>query len=127
MVDKAGSITRKRKYVDIEPAAINTTGIIDSREHSIAAVPQPPKPQSRDMARSSTQDKVLEAAFEVPLEAFEKIWQRRSSWSEKESQSIIMTIPVEPRVASIFISVPRYKAFDLLGQLPLKEHRIDLE
>ena len=110
--------------MDIEPRAIDSIG--DSQDYSLPSVSEPRETQSREIGHS-IQDKILEAAFEVPLGTFEKIWQCRSSWSEKESQSIIMTIPVEPRVASIVISVPRYQAFDLVRQFPLKEHRIDLE
>jgi len=53
----------------------------------------------------------IETAFQVPPDIFDKIWQRfRVSWTRQEHHSIILTIPVEDRVASFVISVPRMDA-----------------
>lgn len=50
---------------------------------------------------------MIETAFLVPTAVFEEIWRSRNEWSAGEAHSVILTVPVEHRVATIALSIPR--------------------
>jgi hypothetical protein len=61
----------------------------------------------------------IEAAFLVPAGLFEEIRKLHSQSTVQEPHTIILTIPVERRVASVVISIPRALATQFSHQFRL--------
>lgn len=61
----------------------------------------------------------IETAFLVSPDAFERIWALHDAWAVGEPHTIILTIPVERRVASIALSIPRADAIQFGRQFEL--------
>lgn len=62
---------------------------------------------------------MIETAFLLSPREFHKIWERYESITAGESHSIILTIPVEDRVALIVLLIPRPEAIDIGSQFKL--------
>jgi len=73
----------------------------------------PPLAQRECRSSRMTASSMIETAFLVPTAVFEEIWRSRNEWSTREAHSIILTIPVERRVATIALSIPRAGAIRL--------------
>lgn len=52
----------------------------------------------------------IDVAFLVPSDTFAKLWDLHNRSSASELHTIIMTMPIEDRVASIMLSLPRADA-----------------
>jgi hypothetical protein len=63
---------------------------------------------------------MIETAFLVPTAVFEEIWRSRNKWSAGETHSIILTVPVEHRVATIALSIPRPDAIRFSDEFSLQ-------
>jgi hypothetical protein len=66
--------------------------------------------------KHETAQAAIEAAFLVPSEVFEEVWKIHRQSASQEPHSIILTIPVERRVASVVLSIPRAQATQLSYQ-----------
>ena len=88
---QALATSKKRKYLDI-----------NGESHEKGSI--------HGQLSSTSVENALEMAFVVPPNIFEHLWDSYKQCSFQKIHSIIMTVPIEDRVASVMLSIPRANA-----------------